>query len=104
MNLGIYIHIPFCVKKCRYCDFVSFENGNQDIYFDTLFKETEMYKEFIQERKVNTIFIGGGTPSAVNPCYIQKLLNIFNPDSDCEITPEKNPKTLTDEKLNIYKD
>ncbi len=104
MNLGLYIHIPFCVQKCRYCDFVSFENGNQDIYFDALFKETEMYKKFIQSRKTDTIFIGGGTPSAVNPCYIQKLLDILNPDSDCEITIETNPKTLTEEKLKIYKE
>lgn len=104
MNLGIYIHIPFCIKKCSYCDFVSFETNNYDEYFNALSKEIELYKDFISERKIDTVFIGGGTPSVVNPYYIEKILSKFNITGDTEVTIETNPKTLTDEKLKKYLD
>jgi len=102
MNLGIYIHIPFCLKKCNYCDFVSFENGNISGYFEALEKEIELYSDLIKNRKIDSVFIGGGTPSAVNPCYIGEVLKKFNLSNDCEVTIETNPKTLTLEKLKNY--
>lgn len=104
MNLGVYIHIPFCLKKCNYCDFVSFKKRNVSGYFDSLYKEILLYSEFLKERKIDSVFIGGGTPSCVEAPYIGKILSAFNTAEDCEITIESNPKTLTEEKLKSYLD
>lgn len=102
-NLGIYIHIPFCLKKCDYCDFVSFTHKRFDDYFCALNKEIELYKNLISKREVDSIFIGGGTPSVVCAGYITEVLGKFNKTKDCEITIEVNPKTVNEEKLKEYK-
>jgi len=73
MNLGIYIHIPFCVKKCNYCDFVSFSNSDFINYFEALEKEIDLYSDLINKRKIDSVFIGGGTPSCVPHNYISKI-------------------------------
>ena len=91
MNLGIYIHIPFCVKKCKYCDFVSFSNFDFNNYFEALEKEIDLYSDFLKERKIDSVFIGGGTPSCVPHNYISKTLSKIDISSDCEITIETNP-------------
>lgn len=104
MNLGIYIHIPFCIKKCNYCDFVSYTDSCYEEYFDALKKEIELNLSLIKERKIDSVFIGGGTPSAVPYSYIGKILSNFNFSNDCEVTIETNPKTFTKEKLKAYKD
>ena len=65
-KLGIYIHIPFCVRKCPYCGFLSFDKYDekyQKDYMDALLKEVKMNGEKFTDRNVDTIFIGGGTPS-----------------------------------------
>lgn len=103
MNSGLYIHIPFCVKKCNYCDFVSFESGCQKDYFECLNKEIELYSDFFNSYNIDTVFIGGGTPSAVNSCYIEKILQNIKVDDNAEITIEVNPGTLSIEKLKAYK-
>lgn len=110
-ELEIYIHVPFCVKKCAYCDFFSgaFGKSEQQAYFDLLQKEIEecdtTYKT---EYEVTSIFIGGGTPSSVDAKYIlrvlQKVKEEFNVSLSCEISMESNPGTLTEEKLRIYKE
>lgn len=68
-DLGIYIHIPFCVSKCYYCDFISFPNLSRETnkYVDYLIKEMKMYKELLKDYRVSTVFIGGGTPSYLEP-------------------------------------
>lgn len=106
-KFGIYIHIPFCKKKCKYCDFISFF-GNEEIikkYFEKLNKEIKNSK--YKNRNVTTIYIGGGTPSFVNSKYIVRLLQTifeeFNVFKDSEITLEINPGTITKEKLEDYK-
>ena len=106
---GIYIHIPFCVKKCGYCDFYSLcDFSLVDDYIDAVIKEIERFYD--ENRKINadTVFIGGGTPSAVDSRHIEriieKLRNCFNISENSEITIEMNPKTFNDEKLAIYKD
>lgn len=107
-KFGIYIHIPFCKKKCKYCDFISFSCNEEKWkdYFECLIKEIENSK--IENRKVTTIYIGGGTPSLVPSKYIafimQTLKNKFNIADDAEITIEVNPGTVTKEKLVQYKD
>ncbi len=107
--LGLYIHIPFCVSKCKYCDFNSFKiDLNEKIkYLNNLEKEMKLYKEEIQNREIDSIFIGGGTPSILNSKEIEilfeKIKENFNIKSDAEITMECNPGTLTIDKLKTMK-
>lgn len=94
-KFGIYIHIPFCKRKCKYCDFISFcfDNEKQIKYFEALKKEIENCSI---NKKVSTIYIGGGTPSLVEPQFICQVLdeikNKFEIDENAEITIEVNPR------------
>lgn len=107
-KLGIYIHIPFCKQKCFYCDFVSY--ANQDTYFkkyvQALSKEINNFVDN-NEIKVQTIYIGGGTPSLIDAKYIEEILHIFEKrkllKETKEVTIEVNPGTINKEKLKIYK-
>lgn len=108
-KLGIYIHIPFCEQKCLYCDFASFVCSREIIskYISCLSKEVQLKQNLWEERPVNTIFIGGGTPSILNPDEIYKLgeiINSFNVSEDVEFTVESNPNSLTAEKLKAFKE
>ena len=78
--LGLYIHIPFCVSKCKYCDFNSFKlNLNDKIkYLNALNKEMELYKEEIKGKSIDSIFIGGGTPSILTKEEIAILFENIN--------------------------
>lgn len=108
-ELGIYIHIPFCIKKCDYCDFVSVKlnDGLIEEYINDLIKEIEIYSKLISKYKVDSIFIGGGTPSSIDSKFIgkmfEKLHSSFNIASNSEITIEVNPGTLDKKKLKTYK-
>ena len=105
-KLGIYIHIPFCKSKCKYCDFVSFSCSTEkmDRYFEYLIKEIEN-KEIknIDDKIISTIYIGGGTPSFLESKYIVKTLDVikkrFKIEENAEITIEINPGTITKQKL-----
>lgn len=109
-NIGIYIHIPFCMNKCLYCDFTTMPYQDKRIpkYFELLEKEIEKYFSLSNEYIINSIYIGGGTPSYVDEKYIEELMNKirnnFLISKDCEISIECNPKTLTEEKVKKYKD
>lgn len=110
-ELGLYIHIPFCEKKCYYCDFTSFSDKKHEIskYIEYLIKELSLYKKRINgEFTINSIFIGGGTPSSIDEIHIEILLNFilknFNTVNASEITIEINPGTLTLEKAKKYKE
>ncbi len=102
---GIYIHIPFCVKKCLYCDFLSFSNMEEyyDKYVEALIREI---KSTEYSKSVDSIFIGGGTPSLLDACKINRILDSirsrFNISDDTEITMEANPATLTMDSLKGY--
>jgi len=107
--ISIYMHIPFCTKKCFYCDFVSFPiSAAYDVasYIEALIKEIELNREILASYVVETIFIGGGTPSSIDGKYITALLRALNTyaeiSKDAEITIEANPGTLTQEKINHY--
>lgn len=108
-ELGIYIHIPFCKQKCFYCDFCSFANKNemQEKYVETVINEI---KNITHKEKytVTTIYLGGGTPSILNPNYIKNILqeikSSFEILDDAEITVEINPGTVNEEKLKRYKE
>lgn len=107
-KLGIYIHIPFCIKKCDYCDFLSMPAGNslQDDYMNALLHEIEREAKFYQDYAADTVFIGGGTPSVLQPEWTEALLQSvkthFRILPDAEISMEVNPGTVTKEKLERY--
>ena len=107
-KLGIYIHIPFCKKKCHYCDFISFA-GKQELieqYINSLKREIENYKTNKKEYLIETIYFGGGTPSYIASKYIigilQELKQKFNISKNAEITIEANPGTVDEQKLYDY--
>ena len=110
-ELGIYIHIPFCAKKCYYCDFVSYPNmkEKQKEYVEALKKEIKSYD--LQNYNITTIYIGGGTPSYIESKYIVDVLEYIKSKlnanetkfENMEITIEVNPGTVTKEKLLDYK-
>ncbi|MFV0517752.1 MAG: radical SAM family heme chaperone HemW [Aminipila sp.] len=110
-NLGIYIHIPFCIKKCLYCDFLSFENTEKSAhtkYIEALVREIEYYgKLYGKNVTVDSVFIGGGTPTLIEANLISYALNslrkYFMVSGDAEITIECNPKTISEEKLLEYR-
>lgn len=108
-SLGIYIHIPFCVQKCLYCDFVS-EPASLETkrnYVNQLLKEIAFYN-FDNKYIVDTIFIGGGTPSVLDADWIKailcKLEDKFEISYDCECTIEVNPGTVDLEKLKKFRE
>lgn len=106
-QIGLYVHIPFCKQKCNYCDFTSFANKEniQDTYVEALINEIkkEASKEFI----IDTIYIGGGTPSYINSKNIVRIIQTikqnYNIMQNAEITIEINPGTVDEEKLIDYK-
>ena len=113
-ELGIYLHIPFCKKKCYYCDFISYSDKllYQEKYINALLSEIESQKDILKECNITTIYIGGGTPSIIDVKNIQvvmnkldEILNFKNPNlikEPIEITIEVNPGTVTKEKLEQY--
>lgn len=108
-NLQIYVHIPFCVQKCLYCDFLSFaaEERVQEDYVNALLEEIRHYGEKMTDYDVTTIYIGGGTPSYVNHVWIETVLaeiyENFSIKPNVEISIECNPGTLSSWKLGAYK-
>ncbi len=101
----IYIHIPFCVKKCRYCDFLSFK-GSDDLinsYVKSLLSEIEAYSSALKGKHIRSVFIGGGTPTIISAENIEQILNkvfsCFFVEKEAEITIECNPGTADFNKL-----
>lgn len=111
---GIYIHIPFCISKCIYCDFCSApaDDETKEHYVDALCREIAVAGERAEadgdKRKISTIFFGGGTPSILHSALLIKIMNAvrgaFCVADDAEITVECNPGTLSKSKLATYKD
>ena len=107
-ELGIYVHIPFCKRKCAYCDFISFSGKARLIekYVEALKREINEYKISKEDYVVKTIYFGGGTPSFIESKYTVEILEAikekFNISKNAEITIEINPGTVTEEKLKDY--
>ena len=111
--LSVYIHIPWCIHKCPYCDFNSHEfkdqniKNNEEAYIHALLKQIENYN-IEPNRPIHSIFFGGGTPSLFSPkafdTLIKKLENTFGLDKNCEITIEANPGTFDKEHFYGYRD
>ncbi|MBP3927302.1 MAG: radical SAM protein, partial [Clostridium sp.] len=108
-NLGIYLHIPFCVRKCAYCDFLSAPAAEevQRQYVEALKQEIVQSRKLKEEYQVATVFFGGGTPSLLPgealAGILEELRKWFCICPDAEITVECNPGTLTEEKLAWYR-
>lgn len=95
---GIYVHIPFCKSRCIYCDFYSTTLASrQDGYVDALVKELDVRKDYLHGEQVETIYIGGGTPSQLSEQNIQKLFRALpHPVDGGEVTFECNPDDISD--------
>lgn len=106
--MGMYVHIPFCNRKCDYCDFVSFsmDEDAQQKYLDALFLEIDRCRERFLETTFDTLYIGGGTPSIVFDGFIRKLakklFSSFHFAEDCEFTIEVNPASFNRQKFIEY--
>lgn len=111
MELGVYVHIPFCVSKCYYCDFASYvqDQSKYEAYVGALISEIRAYGASTPTPlTITTVFIGGGTPSVLPPILLEKILvalkESFIIPKDAEYTIESNPGTLSKEKLKVMKD
>ena len=117
-NVGIYVHIPFCKKKCYYCDFISYDNKKEKIEEYIKYLKYEIYEtgegtkldlknNLIEPLKITSIYIGGGTPSYIDSKYIIEIIKIIKKEfevyDDAEITIEINPGTVNEQKLIDYK-
>lgn len=108
--LGLYIHIPFCIKKCKYCDFNSFKLNidEKKKYISALEQEMKLYKDEVKDKEIDSIFIGGGTPTVLNGDEIKTLFKKINENfkikEDAEITMECNPGTIDEKKLLAMKE
>lgn len=111
--LELYIHIPFCIRKCKYCDFLSAPASERERteYVESLCRKIRSYAELAKAYRVVTIFVGGGTPSILTEEQIQKIFTAIKEtfrietfkEENMEVTIETNPGTVTKEKLKAYK-
>lgn len=108
-KMELYLHIPFCVRKCAYCDFLSFPRGEdvQRQYVEKLKEEIRFTGAACREYMVSTVFVGGGTPSVLKSEWMRELFEelfaSFSIEEDAEISMEANPGTVTKEKLCDYR-
>ncbi len=111
-KIGLYVHIPFCHSKCAYCDFSSYAIGNTQNenaiirYIQALLNEMDLYEETLRDVEVETLFIGGGTPTCIDGKYIHEIIAHLKKSTHfsktAEVTIESNPGTITNEKLDHY--
>lgn len=108
MELGLYLHLPYCISKCPYCDFNSYqlkEDNQITSYIYALYQEITAYSQKLKKGNIKTIYLGGGTPtvlSGVQICNILEFCNDkFKVDKDAEVTIEANPGTLDGEKIKL---
>ena len=108
-KLELYVHIPFCEKKCLYCDFLSFsaEDDLHKAYVDKLIEEIRVQAKNYSDYQISSIFIGGGTPSVIKAVYISNIMSAiyeaFIVESLAEVSIECNPGTVDIDKLLVYK-
>ena len=108
-NLSIYIHIPFCKKKCAYCNFYRhvWSEEKETAFLKSLSREINCYQEILPKHNITTLFIGGGTPSVLSLAGLKELFTICDHYFDLphiqEKTIELNPESVTYEKLSLIK-
>ena len=108
-QLELYVHIPFCIRKCQYCDFLSgpSDRKTRESYMKALIREICASAEG-EKREVCSVFIGGGTPSVLEEEWIAEIMDCirthFSIAADAEITMEANPGTVTEQKLRVCRE
>lgn len=108
-DLYLYIHYPFCLSKCPYCDFNSHTKNNieEQKFLNGYLREMEFFAQRIGKRRIKTIFFGGGTPSLMSPYFLEKIINkisnLWQISADCEITLEANPTSFESGKFQDFK-
>ena len=105
---GIYIHIPFCKQKCHYCNFYTvISQKHRDQFVPAILKELDERKDYLEDKTIQTVYFGGGTPSVLDVQEISQIIDridrLFELKKDAEITLEANPDDLTAEKLLAWK-
>ena len=107
---GLYVHVPFCEKRCHYCDFNTYllRDGGVEEYLEALAREAALYaaRSGVAAHPFDTLYIGGGTPTALGPAQLERLFAALAPlpvKPGAEITVEANPGTLTDARLKALK-
>nr|HPK87447.1 radical SAM protein [Atribacterota bacterium] len=109
-DIGLYLHIPFCLSKCSYCDFFSIVTGNEGLkrrYITALIKEMEIYRQKKKDISLSTIYLGGGTPTILDGIQINEIISScfsnfqITGNKKMEITIEANPGTIEIEKSKI---
>lgn len=111
-KLGIYIHVPYCIQRCSYCDFATYEKTQilpPPQYVDLILKEIQLKHAFFEPRKLTSIYFGGGTPSLIDPLLLNQILKNLQSlgyayDAATEVTLEINPATLSQGTLRQYLD
>jgi len=108
MELGLYLHFPYCISKCPYCDFNSYqlkEENQISSYISALYQEITIYSQKLKKNNIKTIYLGGGTPTILSGVQIYNILEFckekFTIEKDAEITIEANPGTLDGEKIKL---
>ena len=108
-KLSIYIHWPYCLSKCPYCDFnshVSDKKIDQEEFLELIEKEIDYHGKYIDNKKISSIFFGGGTPSLMDPNIIERILARLSSrcsiENDTEITMEANPTSVELQKFRDY--
>ncbi len=107
-KLGLYIHVPFCEKKCDYCDFYSIVNKEdaENVFLEALLTEIRQYESKLTDYEIDSVFIGGGTPSSIKAesigIILEELKKRFDFSKECEITIEANPNSIDESKVEKY--
>ena len=109
-SLALYIHWPFCRVKCPYCDFNSYKrkSTDQSHWIEAYLKALDSWSTILGKRKISSIFFGGGTPSLLDPHFLglllQKINSMWGIESDCEVTIEANPNSVSAGKFKLFRD
>ena len=109
-SMSLYIHWPFCNIKCPYCDFNSYkkEETNQSHWLKAYLKALEFWASRLDKREISSVFFGGGTPSLLDPEFVAMVLektdSLWGINSDCEITIEANPNSVSANKFKLFRD
>ena len=104
-TLGLYIHVPFCIKKCPYCHFYSTKHTDEKekAYLNAIISHIAIYKNFLEKSQIISVYFGGGTPSLLKVETIEKILSKLPIKKDIEITLEINPEDIGYDKIKSYK-
>lgn len=112
MAFGVYVHIPYCIQRCTYCDFATYEQSKilpPDQYVQVLFSEIRQKHQYYTPRKLDTLYFGGGTPSLIPAPLIVSIIKElekfgYTTGPETEVTIEINPATVSEDKLKMYLD